>query len=191
MDREAWRAVIYGVSKSRTQLRDWTELTECEEKWHLPTLWIILYRIQDGHVHTAIFKMDNQYDPTVQYQELLMLCGSLDGRGVLGRIDTCMLVPWWVCGNESVYSARDSGDVVSIPGSGRSPGGENGNHSSILAWKIPRTEESGRLLSIGSQSWTRQSDWACMDTCICVAESLCCPPGTIRVLLFDCTPIQN
>ena len=27
MDREAWRAVIHGVTKSRTQLRDRTELT--------------------------------------------------------------------------------------------------------------------------------------------------------------------
>ena len=26
MDREAWRAVIYGVAKSQTQPRDWTEL---------------------------------------------------------------------------------------------------------------------------------------------------------------------
>ena len=26
MDREAWRAVIHGVLKSRTRLRDWTEL---------------------------------------------------------------------------------------------------------------------------------------------------------------------
>ena len=26
MDREAWRAAIHGVSKSRTELRDWTEL---------------------------------------------------------------------------------------------------------------------------------------------------------------------
>ena len=26
MNREAWRAVIHGVTKSRTQLRDWTEL---------------------------------------------------------------------------------------------------------------------------------------------------------------------
>ena len=26
MDREAWRAAIHGVSKSRTQLSDWTEL---------------------------------------------------------------------------------------------------------------------------------------------------------------------
>ena len=26
MDREAWRAVIHGVTKSRTRLSDWTEL---------------------------------------------------------------------------------------------------------------------------------------------------------------------
>ena len=28
-------------------------------------------------------------------------------------------------------------------------------HSSILAWRIPWTEEAGRLLSMVSQSWTR------------------------------------
>ena len=28
MDREDWRAVIHGVSKSWTQLSDWTELNE-------------------------------------------------------------------------------------------------------------------------------------------------------------------
>ena len=28
-------------------------------------------------------------------------------------------------------------------------------HSSVLAWRIPWTEEPGGLLSIGSQSWTR------------------------------------
>ena len=30
-------------------------------------------------------------------------------------------------------------------------------HSSILAWRIPWTEEPGELQSMGSQSWTRQS----------------------------------
>ena len=35
------------------------------------------------------------------------------------------------------------GDTGSIPGSGRSPGVGNGNHSSILACKIPWTEEPG------------------------------------------------
>ena len=35
MDREAWRAVIHGVTKSRTRLSDWTELnwTECMRSW--------------------------------------------------------------------------------------------------------------------------------------------------------------
>ena len=28
MDREAWRAAVYGVTKSRTRLSDWTEQTE-------------------------------------------------------------------------------------------------------------------------------------------------------------------
>jgi len=32
-------------------------------------------------------------------------------------------------------------------------------HSSILAWKIPWTEEPHRLQSIRSQSWTRLSDF--------------------------------
>jgi len=32
-------------------------------------------------------------------------------------------------------------------------------HSSILAWKIPWTEEPGRLQSVGSQSPMRLSDF--------------------------------
>ena len=45
----------------------------------------------------------------------------------------------------------DSGDVGSIPGLGRSLEEERATHSSIFAWKIPRTEEPGRLQSMGSQ----------------------------------------
>ena len=37
------------------------------------------------------------------------------------------------------------------PGLRRSPGVENAIHSSILAWKIPWTEEHGRLQTMGSQ----------------------------------------
>ena len=33
-------------------------------------------------------------------------------------------------------------------------------HFSTLAWKIPWTEEPGGLRSMGSQSWTRLSDFA-------------------------------
>ena len=40
-------------------------------------------------------------------------------------------------GEESVCNAGDQG---SIPGLERSHGNRNGNHSSILAWRIPWTE---------------------------------------------------
>ena len=35
---------------------------------------------------------------------------------------------------------------------------EMATHSSILAWRIPRTEDPGRLQSMGLQSWTRLSN---------------------------------
>ena len=41
------------------------------------------------------------------------------------------------------------GDMASIFESRRSPGEGNGNHSSILVWKIPWMEESGGLQSTG------------------------------------------
>ena len=40
---------------------------------------------------------------------------------------------------------------IQSPGQGRSPGGGNGIPSSILAWKIPWTEDSGGLPSMGLQ----------------------------------------
>ena len=46
------------------------------------------------------------------------------------------------------------GDLGSIPGSGRSPRQGNGNPLHTIAWKIPWTEEPGRLQSMGSQSQT-------------------------------------
>ena len=48
-------------------------------------------------------------------------------------------------------SAGDIRDVGLIPGSGRSPGGGHAIYSSILAWRISRTEEPGRLQSTGLQ----------------------------------------
>ena len=31
MDREAWRAMVYGVAKSQTWLSNWTELSDLEQ----------------------------------------------------------------------------------------------------------------------------------------------------------------
>ena len=48
-------------------------------------------------------------------------------------------------------NAGDLRDMGLIPGLGRSPGGGHGNHSCILAGRIPRTEEPGGQQSIRSQ----------------------------------------
>ena len=51
------------------------------------------------------------------------------------------------------------GDPVSISESGRFPGEGMATHSSILAWKIPWTEEPEGLQSMEvAKSWTRLSN---------------------------------
>ena len=49
------------------------------------------YRMILGGDLDLICIMDNQQGPAIQHMELCaMLCGSLDGRGVWGRVDTCI-----------------------------------------------------------------------------------------------------
>ena len=55
-------------------------------------------------------------------------------------------------GSDGKESTCNSGDSGSIPGSGRSLDEEMATHSSILAWRIPWTEEPGGLQSMGLQS---------------------------------------
>ena len=62
----------------------------------------------------------------------------------------------WLCkvflgGSEVKASTCNAGDLGSIPGSGSSLEKEMATHSSILAWRIPRTEEPGGLQFTGSQ----------------------------------------
>ena len=56
--------------------------------------------VWNGHVHTAVFKMDNQQGPPVQHRDLCsVLCDSLDGRGVWGRMDTRVFMAESLCGS--------------------------------------------------------------------------------------------
>ena len=50
---------------------------------------------------------------------------------------------------------------------------EMATHSSILAWKTPWMEEPGGLQSMGSQSWTRLSDFTVLNV-----------PGTVLSTSF-------
>ena len=65
-------------------------------------------------------------------------------------------------GSDSKASACNVGDLGSIPGLGRSPGEGNGNPLQYFAWKIPWTEEPGRLQSKESQRV--RHDWATLLT---------------------------
>ena len=82
---------------------------------------------------------------------------------------------------ESTCSEGDTGDACSIRGLGRSPGEQTATHCSIRAWKIPRTEESGGLQSMGSQRLrddlaTKRSTWS---------------PRSNSLFLIFSAPLQN
>ena len=86
--------ILFDIPSLRTLRRnDTNELTEqkqthwlpeqgyscCREGWGAEIGW-------DGHVHSTIFKTDNQQGPTVLYMELCsVLCGSLDGKELGGE----------------------------------------------------------------------------------------------------------
>jgi len=54
-------------------------------------------------------------------------------------------------GSVGEKSTCNAGDPGSVPRLGRSPGEGNGYYSSILAWRIPWTEEPGGLPSMQLQ----------------------------------------
>ena len=65
---------------------------------------------------------------------------------------------WSGGGSDVKASAYNVGDLDSIPGSGRFLEKEMATHFSSLAWKIPWTEEPGRLQSMEPQRV--RHDWA-------------------------------
>ena len=69
-------------------------------------------------------------------------------RGLMIQSPALMGSPGSSDGKELACNAEDLG---LIRGLGQSPGEGNGNPSSILAWRIPLTEEPGGLQSTGSQ----------------------------------------
>ena len=70
------------------------------------------------------------------------------------------LPPGYSGGKEFVWNV---GNLGLIPKLGRSSGWGHGHHCSILAWKIPWTEEPGRLEDTGSQRVGH--NWEIKHTC--------------------------
>ena len=69
-----------------------------------------------------------------------------------GSIDGKLSQLWGFPGGSAIKNPpANARDLGSIPGSERTLEKEMAVHSSVLAWKIPWTEEPGRLQSMGSQ----------------------------------------
>ena len=80
--------------------------------------------------------------------------GTFLGVGWQGQLVILGLIWGLPCSLVSKEYAHNAGDLSSIPGSERSPG--EGSHSSVLAWRIPWTEDPGEIQSMGvTKSWTR------------------------------------
>ena len=74
MNRGAWWATVHNVAKS------WS--------------WLKRFSMHAYTKYNNLKYTDNQQGPTVEHMELCWtLCGSLDGRGVWGRMDIRICMP--------------------------------------------------------------------------------------------------
>ena len=94
-------------------------------------------------------KAPQNKNPTLNHYAVHLNLMKISLCAVLCSVMSDSLQPHGAVLKNMLANAGDARDVVSIPGTGRSPGGGNGNHSSILAWKIPWTEEPSELQPVG------------------------------------------
>ena len=92
------------------------------------------------------WRIERHHQQTNKKGDIEFLCRELElydrDIGRLGASHVALVV------KNPPANAGEVRDAGLILGSGRSPGGGHGTHSSILAWRIPWTEESGGLQSI-------------------------------------------
>ena len=86
----------------------------------------------------------------------LFICSCANTSGLLLLLLLQWLYPWSYSLVAQTVKNLPVGDLGLIPGSWRSPG-EGNTHFSLLAWRIPWTEEPGGLQSMGSQRV--EHDW--------------------------------
>ena len=170
-DREAWCAADRGLTESDWAIEQQQRILEKKAPW-----------AKEGACHLMVF-FPLWIRRFIRRRELGMEASGLASSGsgpALFRDHVFSLVPLysvqprhrrkslWLdiiytdmqasqvphSGEESPASARDTGLCWEDPLEK-----EMATHSSILAWRIPWTEEPGGLLSIGSQRVGH--DWAC------------------------------
>ena len=156
IDREAWRVAVHGVAKSWTRLSNWTELN-----------W------DSSCFGNLLLGTENLKDNGTTKEDELKDRAELDYGGSAHYVrrhwlksrpwsqNVCLWIPWWLSSKEASCNAEAAGDAGLQD---RSLGWEDPlkegmtTHSSVLAWRIPWTEEPGGQQSNG---WQRVGqDWS-------------------------------
>ena len=138
----------------------------------MPTKWGYLFLSCSLNMLPAVFTYGHFIHPSKLILNVLFLKNSSPTCLLHPPLTSCMLHIWMMLFKITQFylarcfsgvsggkgSACNVGDWVSIPGSGKSPGEGNGTHSSLLAWRIPWTEETGGLQFMGLQRF--RHNWA-------------------------------
>ena len=164
MDREAWRAAIHGVAKTRTRLSNWTELNWIFHCVCLPLLCLFLswwtlrwLPCLDFHVFHC-----NQCWTDYWGTYILLSYGFL---WVYWAFQVVKNMP---------AKAGDLRDAVSIPGSGRSPQGGRGNSPQysclenrmdtgawwVVVQRVAKSQTVLRWFSLHTH-WVHAQEWDC------------------------------
>ena len=118
--------------------------------------------VWDGHGQAAVFNMENQQGPTGQPREL---CSIL-------------------CNNLMVTRGKDGGRE-------RQGVWDGHGHTAVFNMENPQGP-AGQHKEVCSMLWGSQDGravWGRMDTCMCIAEFLCCSSETLTTLLIGYTPV--
>ena len=83
-------------------------------------------------------------------------------------------LPWWHSGKESAWNAGAAGDLSSIPGWGRSPGGRHGNPLQYACVENPMDRRAWWAAVRGITESQTQLKWISTYVCVCVCVYITC-----------------
>ena len=104
--------------------------------------------------NTEIIAVGGREEWTVIWFCFILMVGVAVVKMMMGLM-YCLLagLPWWLSSKESACNAGVTGDIGSIPGSGSSPGGGNGNPLQYSCLENP----------YGQRSLGGNSPWCCKE----------------------------
>ena len=143
MDREAWRAAIHGVAKSRTWLSNWTELNWSRrmylKQWHIAHVFVAKCVCSKWHIVNTqetlppfLLSPHNIVCRSIFYK-YFVTCKVIKVAQTVKNLPALQKTWVWFLGWEDPLKEKMT------------------THSSILAWRISQTEEPGGLQSMGLQ----------------------------------------